>query len=313
LLLAILCILTACSTYNGNDDKTKDETSTFSVFPNEVIDHAGRRVYIETEPQRIVSLAPSNTEIMFAIGLGDKLVGVTGYCNYPEEALDIPKIGGYKDVNLESLVSLTPDLVLATDYHLPEVVPQLENLGINVLVVEPVSLNDVIETIILLGKCAGEVENALHLTSELRNRINVISKKTSDLQDSERWRTMYVVAPDPLWVAGTDTLVDELIVIAGGVNIASDLSGFSPINLENVVMANPQVIVAGSSMGSHGSSLSTLYSEERFDAIDARKYNRIYEISTDLVSRSGPRIVEGLEYMAKMIHPEIFGSIENNE
>ncbi len=280
------------------------------AFPLEIIDQLGRVVKFDKVPEKIISLAPSNTEIAFALGLEDRLVGVTEYCDYPEAAKDKPQIGGYKTVDIERVVEIQPDLILATNYHKAEVIPELERFGLTVFTLDPRNLDEVLEAISLAGECAGRKTEATQLVSEMENRIAAITTKTSNLSASERLRTLYLVAHDPLWVAGSETLIHQLIEIAGGTNVAQDMTGFSAIGLELVVMANPQVIIAGSSMGSHGSSLDFLQNDERLEGIDARKNNQLYEIFTDIISRPGPRIVDGLEQLAKMIHPEIFGSIE---
>lgn len=280
-------------------------------FPIEVTDQGGRVVKLEKMPEKIISLSPSNTEIVFALGLEDKLVGVTTYCNYPEAALDKPKVGGFSTVDIEKVVEIQPDLILATRIHEAEIIPELERLGLTVLNLYPQTLDEVLEAITLIGKCTGKEEEASQLVAEMRNRINAITSKTDSLTEAQRPRVFYVVRPEPLWTVGAGHRIHELIVLAGGINIAQGLSGSTTISLEAVIEANPQVIIAGIGRAMGATlALEFLKTEPRLRGVDARINNQVYGVDSDLASRVGPRIVDGLEQLAKMIHPEIFGSIE---
>ncbi|MFC2048307.1 ABC transporter substrate-binding protein [Chloroflexota bacterium] len=286
-----------------------DEAAPFTI---EVTDQLGRVVKLEKVPERIVSLAPSNTEILFALGLADKLVGVTEYCDYPEAAKDKPKIGGYATVDIERVVEIQPDLILATGYHEAEVIPKLERLGLTVLTLDPRSLDEILEAITLAGKCTGKEDEASQLVTDMEKRVNAITEKTTGLSASARPRVFYIVYRDPLMTVGSDTLTHELIVKAGGINIAQDLTGDYPtMGLEAVIAANPQVIVASYGHGSvEDLPLQFALTEPRLSDVDARVNNQVYGIDTDVGSRPGLRIVDGLELLAKMIHPEIFGPVE---
>jgi len=301
LVLAMLASLTvACA-------PPAEEAPTFLL---EVTDQAGRVVKLEKIPERIVSLAPSNTEVLFALGLSDKVVGVTEYCNYPEAAKAKPKIGGYSTVDLERTIAIEPDLILATNIHKDEIIPVLERLGLTVLTLDPKTLDEVLEAITLTGKCTGKQEAASQLVAEMRNRIRAVTDKTDNLSEAQRPRVFYVMWHEPLRTVSSHTRIHELIGLAGGVNIAQDVGeGYPTISLEAVIQANPQVIIAGSGMG-EGDDLPFQFAntESRLKDTDARINNRLYEIYTDLVGRPGPRFVEALEQLAEMIHPELFTS-----
>jgi len=210
------------------------------------------------------------------------------------------------------VVEIQPDLVLATEYHKAEVIPGLERLGLTVLTLDPRNLDEVLEAITLAGKCTGKEDEASQLVTEMENRVNAITEKTAGLAEAERPWVFYIVYRDPLMTVGSDTLIHELIVKAGGINIAQDLTGDYPtIGLEAVIAANPQVIVASYGHGSvEDLPLHFALTEPRLSDVDARVSNQIYGIDPDLISRPGPRIADGLELLAKMIHPEIFGPIE---
>ena len=259
-------------------------------------------------PESIVSLAPGNTEIIYALGLEEKLVGVTEFCDYPEVAKDKPRVGGFSIVDIERVIEIQPDLVLAADIHKDEVIPQLEGLGLTVLALAPKTLDEVLDAIILVGKCTGQQEEAIQLVTEMGNRIKVITDKTRNLAQTDRPRVFYIMWHDPLMTVGSDAQIHELIELAGGINIAQDLGeGYPTMSLEAVIIANPQVIVAGTSHG-EGANLPYQFvlTEERLRDVGALVNGHVYEINTDLVGRPGPRMIDGLEQLAKMIHPELF-------
>jgi iron complex transport system substrate-binding protein len=275
--------------------------------PGNIVDGLGRSVTIGKIPQRIVSLAPSNTEILFALGLGDKVVGVTEYCNYPQEAITKPKVGGFSNVDIEKVVSIEPDLVLATHIHAKTVIPALEKLGLTVVALTPGSLDEVLDSITLVGKITGQSAEASKLVNNLRTRIATVADKTRNLSPDQRLRVFYITWHDPLMTAGTETLADDVISSAGGQNIAYDISGDKAIDLETVIYRDPQVIVASVGMGS-GEDLPWQYvqTEPRLKNTQALLNGRIYKIDGDIIHRPGPRIVDALEQMAQFIHPELF-------
>jgi len=286
-----------------------EDTVSFQI---EVEDQMGRVVKLEKFPERIISLAPSNTEILFALGLGDKLVGVTDFCDYPPEAQEKPKIGGFSTPNIEEVVALSPDLILAAQRHEAEIIPALEGRGLTVFAVDPRSFDEILEAITLVGEITGQEEEAFQLVTEISNRIKAVTDKTDDLPQSQRLRVFYMTWDDPLMTAGGDTWHEELIVKAGGINIFQDLTGgHVSVSLETVIVANPQVIITGAGMGTGGDKpLQFALNEPRLAGVDARINNRVYTVPTDLSGRAGPRIVEALELFAKCIHPEIFSSVE---
>jgi iron complex transport system substrate-binding protein len=275
--------------------------------PGNIVDGLGRSITIEKIPQRIVSLSPSNTEILFALGLDDKVVGVTEYCNYPQAAETKPKIGGFSSIDIEKVVSLEPDLVLATKIHSKTVIPTLEKLGLTVVALTPTSLPEVLESITLVGKITGQNREASELTNNLKTRFETVADKIQALPPDATPRVFYMTWHDPLMTAGMGTLADDVIRNAGGQNIASDISGDKTIDLETVISRDPQVIIASIGMGT-GEDLTWQYvqTEPRLKNTQALLDNRVYKIDGDLIHRPGPRIVEALEQMAYFIHPELF-------
>jgi iron complex transport system substrate-binding protein len=274
--------------------------------PIEVTDQLGRLVKLEKIPQRIISLAPSNTKILFALGLGDRVVAVTDYCNYPPEALEKPSIGGFSTPNIEEVIALSPDLILATSIHEKRIIPALEERGMTVFALNPKTLDEVLESITLVGEITGKDEEASQLVTEMQNRIKAVTDKTDNLTEAQRPRVFYVTWHDPLMTAGSGTIHDELIVKAGGINIARDLVDYADISLEAVIQANPEVIIAGVGMGS-GEDLPFEFAktEPTLRNVDARINHRVYSLSIGLF-HPAPGIVDALEKLAEFIHPELF-------
>ncbi|OPY54627.1 MAG: Cobalamin-binding protein precursor [Methanosaeta sp. PtaU1.Bin112] len=299
LYLAILPMI--CSLTLADENTTSVPT---------IVDDPGKSVSLAQIPQRIISLSPSNTEILFALGLGDNVVGATKYCDYPplvnelKESKKIEVVGGYVDPDIEMVLSLHPDLVLASRTRSTEAVTLLDKEGIATLVSDPKNLTDIIRSIEKIGKITGKEEEASKLCNQMQSRIDAISEKTSSLG---KMRVLYIVWHDPVKTAGAGTFEDELIEKAGGVNIFHDLSGYAQVDPEAIAVRNPEVIIACSGMGSGADEPTQWAKTERgLNQTIARKNDRIYKAEGDLITRAGPRIVDGLEMMAKFIHPEAF-------
>lgn len=283
-------------------------TQSIGKSQSDITDQLGRAVKLDKIPQRIISLSPSNTEIIFALGLADKVVAVTDYCNYPPEAKEKPSIGGFSTPNIEKIVALSPDLIVAAAYHQKTVIPNLEARGLTVFALAPKNANEVLQTITLTGEITGVEKEASRLVADMSKRIKAITDKTNNLSEAQRPRVFYATTAEPLYSVGSNNLIHELITSAGGINIFQSLSGTITVSLEAVIQSNPQVIVTGSQMGGAMPAFEFMKTDNRLRGIDARVNNRIYEIDVDTISRPGPRLVDALEQLARMIHPEIFGS-----
>lgn len=283
--------------------------------PGTFTDDLGREVHLDSVPQRIVSLAPSNTEILFALGLEDKVVGVTEFCNYPEAAKAKPKIGGFSNADIERIVALEPGLILAADIHNKTVIPALEKVGLTVFALAPKNLDEVLASISLAGEVTGNSQEANQLVTSLEKRIKTITTKTKELAETERPRTLFLTWHDPLWTVGSETLINDLINKAGGENIAQDLSGHKTIDLETVIHRNPEIIIV---MSGHGEAKDLPYNyvlneEPRLRTTEAVMVGRVYQIDSDIFGRPTPRMVDGLEQLAKLTQPELFGVYQGNK
>ncbi len=273
-----------------------------------ITDQLGRTVTLETtDPQRIVSLAPANTEILFALGLGDKVVGVTEFSDYPPEALLKPSVGRYDIPNIELILAADPDLILADSIHQSEIIPQLESHGLTVVTIAPATFDEIFDSIRMVGEITGTEDEAEELLEDMEERVEAITERTADLPESEITSVFYLVWHDPLMTSGGDTLINEMIEIGGGRNVFEDVSGAAMVELEELIARNPQVIIAGVGMGLDvATTMQVFESEPRLAETDAMKNGRVYGIHLDISGRTGPRIVEGLEAFARAIHPELF-------
>ena len=261
-------------------------------------DSLGRTVKLKGPPRRIVSMAPSVTEMLFALGLGEEIVGVTDYCDYPPEAEKKPKIGGYYRPSVERIISLSPDLVVATaDGYNRDVVLKLEEAGIPVYVVNPRTVEGVIEEIERLGKVVGREREAAELAGEMRGRVEAVRRRAAAIPPSKRPRVFFEIGRDPLVTAGPNTFIDDLITLAGGINIAGDSPMPWPkFSIETVIERKPDLIISASHVGSPQSFWG------RFDEIPAVRKGLVFEVSDiSKFVRPGPRIVEALEEMSAMI------------
>ena len=265
-------------------------------------DMVGRRVELQKPPRRIIPLAPSLTEIVFALGAGDAVVGVIDYADYPPEAVQRVRVGGGLDPNLEVIVALRPDLVLiAADANRWETLIQLEQFRIPVFGVKPVGVEGVLASIAKVGEAVGRQAQAEGLIAQMRRRMAAVSQKVSVLA---RPRVLYVVWIDPLIVAGGETVIDDLIHLAGGANIVRT-PGFPRYSLEELVIDPPDVVLLALDRGGlhHGEALRRL---PVWREVRPVREGAVRVIDAGLMSRPGPRIVDAAELLARLLHPEAF-------
>ena len=291
----------------------KPEEEITPHFPLAIIDDLGRNVTIPKLPQRIVSLAPSNTEILYALGLEDKIVGVTDYCDYPAAAKAKQRVASYTTPNIEKLVSLEPDLILAESIHEKTVLPSLENLGFTVIVSYAKSLDNVLNYINLVGEITGKSSAANKLVADMGDRIEAVKAKIEILETNQKPKVLYLIWHEPIWTMGSATFTNDLIQVAGGINIfAEDFKKSRVVSYESIISKNPNIIIV-SGMGTSGDLIyNSIKKASELSPVDAMINNRIYKISdSNLTERPGPRIVDGLEEMAGLIHPALFGKTED--
>lgn len=277
-------------------------SSTQKSEPFTVVDDYGRAVTLDGVPERIVSAAPTPTEILFAIGAGSQVVGVDDFSDYPAAAANLTKVGAYP-LNIESIVALEPDLVVSSDLVPASQLDQLESQGIPYVIFADRTLEDVFKTIRLAGIITGHVTEADALAESLSSRVDAITNKT--LAEGVDTPDVFVEYY-PMWTYGPGSFGDDLIKLAGGRNIAENASSEYPeVTSEFVIAEDPEVIVYTVGVMST-TTPESIADRSGWSNITAVEQGAIFSIDDNLLSRYGPRIVDGLESLAEIIHPELF-------
>lgn len=290
-LLILIPCLTLCNCHQNQNSRGY-----------KYIDMLDREVVIAKIPERIVSLAPSNTEIIFALDAQDLLVGVTTNCDYPPEATQLKKVGDFRTPKIELIFECEPDLVLAGNRINQEAIPIIENAGITVIVTEAYDFSGVYKSILDIGRITGTIKKAEALVMEMKKNVNDITEK---VKIEPRPTCYYIVSFGEWgnWTAGPGSFIHEMIEMAGGNNITSDLNQpWATYSMEKLLQSDPEILLAGK----HSGDLSPLTTAPFYKDLTAVKTGTIHIIDDNLVTRPGPRLVQGLEIIARAIHPEIF-------
>ncbi len=279
-----------------------------------VVDDEGNTVTLNSIPQRVVSLAPSNTQIMFAVGAGNKVVGVTDYDNYPYNFSawiaegNMTSIGGYSTPNKEAIASLHPDLILATPINDVDVVT-LKSLGYNVLVINPTSISGVLQDISLVGRAVGADAGATALINSIDAEVGTVTAKIAAANLAKPPTVFYEIWDNPLMSAGGTSWVNDILNKVGAVNIfANETQQFPTVSSESVVQLNPDIILLPSSMGTGQITPESVKANAGWNTINAVKNDRVVVIDGDLFSEAGPRLAEQISTIAKAIYPDLFNS-----
>jgi iron complex transport system substrate-binding protein len=282
-----------------------------TIYPLSLIDDDGRAVVVATEPRRILSAAPSTTELAFAVGIGDRVVGVTDFCDYPEAAQSAPKIGGFKP-NLEAIIAAQPDLVLAVRGFPADIIATLETLMVPVVILNPSDFAGVLANVETVGKIGNTPDAASSLAASLRQRWDAVENKATGAIG--RPRVLFEIdASDPgsIMAAGPGTYIDAMLKVVGAENaVASVAAGmqYPSVSDETVLGLAPELVILGDAP--YGQSVEALAARPGWEAVPAVRDGRVVALSqreVDVTSRPGPRIVDGLEAVARVVRPEIFG------
>ena len=297
--LLINLILAACSSIGGSVSKAAISLT----------DGLGREVNLASPAEKIISLAPSNTEILFAIGAGGQLIGRDEFSDYPLEAGDLPSVGGSMgNYDMEKIASLQPDLVLAAvGIITPEQVQTLEKLGLTVFsIADPIDLAGLYANIGSVGKLTGHENEAASLVKSLKNRVDTVTSRLVDV--TEKPLVYYELDASDLakpWTPGPESFITMLIQLAGGRSVGESLtSSYAQISLEALLTQNPDIILVRSGTGSVSPEDVAL--RDGWQSIKAIQENQVFTIDENIISRPGPRLVDGLETLAKLLYPEIF-------
>ncbi len=271
-------------------------------------DGLDREVKLDSPAQKIVSLAPSNTEILFAVGAGAQVIARDDFSDYPEEAKALPGVGGSMgEFNIEAIVALEPDLVLASELNTPEFIKSLEDLGITVYYVgNPKTFEEMYQLLEIVAQLSGHEEEAQTLVESLQGRVKAVDEKIMPL--SSRPTVFYeldATDSNKPWTSGPGTFVDLLINRAGGFNVGASLDGeWAQISSEALIAANPQVILLGDAL--YGVTVESVAARPGWDAMLAVQSNAIFPFNPDTATRPGPRLVDALEELAKLLHGGAF-------
>ena len=269
------------------------------------VDDAGHRIYLAKPPARVVSLAPSITEMLFSIGLDEEIVGVTEFCDYPAAAKSKAKVG-YANPSMEAIIALRPELVLAPrDFLRPDLQAKFEQLKIPVFVLDAHVLEDIPIQLSTLGKMFEKTSAAYEVTQQMRQRMAEIKLKVETLPAK---RVLYVLNHQPLITVGPGSFIHQMIGLAGGINVAAQAGVAYPrLSMETILKEDPEVLIFPSG------EVETVSPNEqqqwrRWESLSAVKHQRFHDVSSNLLNRPGPRVVDGLEQLARAIHPERFDS-----
>jgi iron complex transport system substrate-binding protein len=309
LLAALLTIgmLAGCAGKSNQNQGNNDSSKNAAAFPITIKDALGKKVVIKEKPKKIVSLLPSNTEIAFALGLDKEIVGVSDYDTYPKEALKKEKIGG-QEFNVEKIIGLKPNLVLAhasSALNSKAGLQQLTDAGISVLVVNDAqNFEQVYDSISMIGKATGEQTKAGEIIKGMKSKLAAVKEKTAAIKDKKKVYIEVSSQPD-IYTTGKNTFMNEMLTAINAENIFSDQKGWVKVNQESVIQKNPDVIIT-----TYGyfdkKAVENVLTRKGWENVKAVKNKQVIDVNSDLVDRPGPRVVEGVEDLAKAIYPEVF-------
>lgn len=268
-------------------------------YPIELTDAAGRTVVLKAEPMRILSLAPSNTELLWALGKGDLQVGRTDFCDFPEDVKKIASVGGIVTPNYEKILSVKPDLVLMTSGSVPVRDKLTKEYGLTVLVVDPKDLNQMAAGVKSLGIAVNAQPAAETLLRQIDKTVKEVEATVA--KATSKPKVFYELWHDPLMTAGKNTFVNDMIRVAGGQNVGAEVDGWAEFSLEKLQAANPELIIAGSQ-----DAAAKIKERKGWEGFKAVKEGKVIPVADqNLIVRPGPRLIEGLKWMARTIHPEL--------
>lgn len=289
-------------------DKTQETNKDEALFPVTFTDDAGREVTIEEEPETLISIQTSNTEILYALGVGNRLIGVSDYCNYPQEALEVQKVGG-QDMDAELIMTLLPDVVFATKYHFDNhenILKQYEDAGIKVVVTgSATSFDDAYSTMKMLATATGTEDKADEIIQDMKDRRAAIEEKAKEITNPKK--VWVEVSPEPdIFTTGTNTFMHEMLQTIHAVNAAEAHEGWVKLTEEEIVALNPDVIITTYGYYVENPADGVL-ARDGWQEVNAVKNGQVFDVDSDTVTRPGPRLIEGVEQLAKLIYPEVFG------
>lgn len=285
---------------NDSQDSSDSNQEEGSNYPLTITDASGFTMVFEEAPQRIVSLSPSETEVLFALGLEDRIVGVTEWCDFPEAALHKPKVGSF-DGNPETIIAAEPDLVVGIlSLNNPEYIENYRQLGLTVYTSEPANVQEAMDRILLLGQITDTLERAEQIVAEMTEDRDYVVNAVTALTDDEK-KSVFIEYNEG-WTVGKGEFMDELITLAGGINIAEDMQGWVQISEETIIERDPDVIIHPTYMAGIDEVIKARNGWEQMSAVVS---GQIYGVDDDLISRPGPRLTKGLIEIGRALYPDL--------
>lgn len=297
MVLMLALGLSACKT----EEKTSGKSAVPGEYPMTIVDSYNREVTFEEEPETVISLGPNITETIYAVGAGDKLIGRTDYCDYPEQVKDVQSVGSLTDPSVEKIAELNPDVVIASTHFKEDVLKKLEEAGVKVLVLYgEENFDGAYTTIEKVGLVLNKSDQAENVISEMKSKVSEVTEK---VKGKEAPSVYYVIGygAEGEFTATKDTFIAEMIGMAGGTNIADDAENWK-YSLEKVIEKDPYMIICSK----YFDSKAGIETANGYKDLAAVKEGRLYEIDDNKLDRQGPRLAEGLEELARTIHPDAF-------
>ena len=308
IISVLLVLFSMMSGYALADNQTTAATAT---FPMNITDVFGVTTTIDKAPERIVSLSPANTEILFGIGLGSKIIGTDDYSDYPAEAKNITHVSGYSGVSYEKIMAANPDLIFAEDVIGEAAVTSLRDKGLKVIEVKNNNISAIKKNILLMGKVTGAESNATALVSDMDARLSNISSKASQLNESQKPTVLLLagyLSGQPIYVYGSNTYGDELITLAGGKNAAGNIVEYKVMSSEVIISQDPDyIIVPVDGLMTTEKDFSDLKNgnESWMQGLKAVKNGHVISVDGNLMMHPGPRLTDAGLIIAEAIHPVV--------
>lgn len=281
------------------------QTDLKTQYPLTVTDATGESFTFEKAPTKIVSVSPAETESLFALGLDEQIVGVSDFDDYPEAATTKPKMGGVSKPNEESIIAADADLVVTGISMSEEAVKKLRDLGITIFKTDPKSVDDVINNIETFGKITDRQAEAQKLAEQMKQDVADVTEAVKSVKPEDKKKVYVEFSPG--WTVGKGEFMDEIITLSGATNVASDMTGWNAINEENIIAANPDVILYADDVVEDSKTLDQIIkARSGWDQITAVKNDQVIGLDANLLTRPGPRVTQGLKEVAKAVYPDLF-------
>lgn len=303
--LAAMLLLAACNSDQTNDEKkTGDDVQEKETGAYTVVDDRGKEITFEKTPETIVSLQPSNTEILFSLGVGDKIIGATDFDTYPEAANDIERVSDSRTINAERIVELNPDVVIAYTSGDEAQVTQLEDAGLQVFVIKSAAtFEDVYGDIEQLGDVVGKADIADEIIEDIQTQIEDVQEKTATVEQKKKVYLEISPAPN-IWTTASETFQNEILDAAGIDNIFADQTGWFSVAEEDVITKNPELIIT--TVNYIENPIGEIKSRASWNTIQAVKNDKVYQLDSDILSRPATRIGEAVQLVAETVYPDLF-------